>query len=107
MALTLTPIGTSGKTRTPADEIDPDTILAVEEAYAWCQANPGRLEVDLKTREAAETFLHEARSYAYQRPEGRVVVAGNPTAAGLARFRVETYVKPASDTQTAPAPADS
>jgi hypothetical protein len=96
MALTLTPIAASGKSRTPADQIDADTAVAVEEAYEWCQANAGRLQADLRTREAAEEFLHDARSYAYQRPAGRLTVAGNPTAKGLVRFRVEAYVKPAA-----------
>lgn len=100
MGLTLTPIATGGRSRTALEDVDADTALAVEEAYEWCQANPaGRLETPpFADRDAAEGFLHEARSYAYQRPAGRVVVSGNSTGKFVVRFRVDPYVAPVSET---------
>ena len=102
MALTLKPIGVSGKSRVPLENVDADIATAVEEAYAWCQANPGRLETEALTdRDAAEGFLKQARSYAYQRPEGRVIVTGNPASAdggkAVVRFRVDAYTAPAAE----------
>jgi hypothetical protein len=96
MALTMTPIGVTGKTRLPVDQISPDTILAVDEALEWCGVNPGRLEVKFADQDAADAFLKEARSYAYVREAGRVVVVGNTTQKGAARFRVEPYTAPIS-----------
>jgi hypothetical protein len=96
MALTMTPIGVAGKTRLPVDQISPDTIQAVDEALEWCGVNPGRLEVKFADQDAADVFLREARSYAYVRKAGRVVVVGNSTQKGAARFRVESYMAPIS-----------
>lgn len=100
MALTLTPITTGGRSRTPLADVDDDVKLAVEEALEWCASNPaGRLESPQFTdgngnpsKSAAEDFLHDARSYAYQRPEGRVVVSGNATGKAVVRFRVTPYI---------------
>jgi hypothetical protein len=96
MALTMTPIGVAGKTRLPVEQISPDTIQAVDEALEWCGLNPGRLEVKFADQDAADTFLKEARSYAYVREAGRVVVVGNSTQKGAARFRIEPYTAPTS-----------
>lgn len=103
--------------RIPLDEIHPDVVQAVEESFEACKTNPGRLStedalflpenkslydalaagIDNPTRkEIAEAFLHQARSYAYQR-EPRVTVTGNPTSKGEARYRVELYVAPPAD----------
>jgi hypothetical protein len=91
MPLNLMPIPAStGKTRIPQDEIDPDVALAVEEAYKYCADSSERLEVALKDKDAGDAFLKQARSYAYYR-EPRVVVTGNSFKTG-ARFRVEDYV---------------
>lgn len=84
-----------GTARTPLADIDPDIIDAIEESYTHCVSEPGeRIEIGFETQDAAEDFLREARSYAYQREAGRVVVVGNTTKKGHARFRVETYVEP-------------
>jgi hypothetical protein len=84
-----------GTARTKLEDIEPDVIEAVEEAYKHCLEVPDeRIEAEFDSQDAAEDFLTEARAYAYQRPEGRVVVVGNTTKKGAARFRVETYVAP-------------
>ena len=85
-----------GTARTKLEDIDPDIVEAVEEAYKHCLEVPDeRIEAAFGNQDAADDFLTEARAYAYQRPEGRVVVVGNTTKKGAARFRVETYVAPA------------
>jgi len=87
-----------GGSRKPLDDIDPDIIEAVEEAYKHClEVDDERIQAKFDTQDDAEEFLKDARSYAYQRPEGRVVVTGNTTTKGYARFRVETYVAAESD----------
>jgi hypothetical protein len=95
---------TTGKSRIPLDKIDADTITTVEEAYTYCQANPDkRLQTpDYASKTDAENFLKAARSYAYQRPEGRVVVSGNPAAGStkgkyVVRFVVEPYFEQDDD----------
>lgn len=104
MPIVLTPLAGSGRTRTPADEIPEDTAQAVEEAFEYCQANPNmRLETEpYDTKESAEQFLKDARSYAYHRKDskGRLVVTGNPATKAVgdvkkyvARFTVEPYVE--------------
>lgn len=100
MPIELTPIPETRGGRLPLEEIDPEVIEAVDSAYEYCKTNPGRLEGSFGTKEAAEAFLHAARSYAYQH-EPRYVVAGNPTAKGLARFRVELYEAPAATSEAA------
>jgi hypothetical protein len=103
MALNLTPIKAGKGSRTPLAEIDPEVSSTVEEAYEFCQADSQRLQTpEFASKEDAEDWLTEARAYAYQREAGRVIVAGNPatgTTKGtyVVRFRVETYVKPATD----------
>jgi hypothetical protein len=104
--LDLTPIGTSGK-RTPLADLDTTLIETVEEAYAYCAANPGeRLQTPwFPTRDAADAWLSDARAYAYHREAGRLVVSGNtakhPVDRGkyVARFSVTEYVAKASETQ--------
>jgi hypothetical protein len=87
-----------GTARTKLEDIEPDVIEAVEEAYQHCLLVPDeRIEAAFDSQDAADDFLTEARAYAYQRKAGRVVITGNTTKHGAARFRVETYVKPASD----------
>lgn len=100
----LIPIAKASKSRIPLDEIDPETIKTVEEVYEFCQANPDqRIQTpDFATKEAAERFLREARSYAYARPDGRVVVTGNPASGTVkgtynVRFSVDPYVAPETD----------
>lgn len=93
-----------GWTRTELDAIPPDVIQAVEEAYTHCQENPGeRIQAAFTTQDEADEFLAQARSYVYQRPAGRLAVVGNSTKKGQARFRVETYVAPATDSEQPPA----
>jgi len=102
MPITLTPIA-SGKSRTPADEIPEDTAQAIEEAFDYCSSNPSmRLQTEpYDTKDEAEKFLKDARSYAYHRKDGkgRLVVTGNPATVKVgdikkfvARFSVEPYV---------------
>lgn len=89
-----------GSTRKPLDDIDPEVIEAIEEAYKHClEVEDERIQAQFETQADADAFLADARSYAYQRPEGRVSVVGNSTKKGAARFRVETYVK-ADDPET-------
>lgn len=90
----MTPIKAGGKSRVPLDEIPEDVSQAVEDAYAYCIGSDERLEAKFDSQDEAETFLHQARSYAYQRPAGRLVVAGNSTQKGMARFRVVGYTAP-------------
>lgn len=108
MPITLTPLTGSGRTRTPLEDIPADTAQAVEEAFEYCQANPNmRLQTEpYDTKEAAEQFLKDARSYAYHRKDGkgRLVVTGNPATATVenvkkyvVRFTVEPYVEPATE----------
>jgi hypothetical protein len=103
MALNLTPIKAGKGQRTPLEEIDAELAETIEEAYAFCQTDPQRLQTpEFASKEDAEDWLSEARAYAYQREAGRVIVAGNPatgTTKGtyVVRFRVEEYVKPATD----------
>jgi hypothetical protein len=99
MPITLVPIKASGKTRVPMEDISADTIEAVDAAYVFCETSAERLEGAFGTKDAAEAFLHEARSYAYKH-EPRYVVTGNSTSGGTARFRVELYVKGEKDTDT-------
>ena len=93
MPITMVPT-TSGRPRVPLADIPEDVAQAVEDAWTFCEANPERLEAQFADQDAAEVFLHQARSYAYQRPAGRLVVAGNTTQKGAARFRVVGYTAP-------------
>jgi hypothetical protein len=81
----FTPIDASGRGggRKPLADIPADTAEAVEEAYMFCTAAPDkRLQTaPFANREEAEDWLRDARAYAYQRPAGRLVVAGNPARA--------------------------
>lgn len=98
MPITLAPIKAARGSRIPLEETDPDVKEAVDSAFEYCQKSDERLEGNFGTREAAEAFLFAARSYAYQH-DPRLVVVGNPTNKGLARFRVELFV--ASETPEA------
>ena len=93
MPITMVPT-MSGRSRVPLADIPEDVSQAVEEALAFCLDDPRRLETQFDSQDAAEDFLHQARSYAYQRPAGRLVVAGNTTQKGTARFRVVGYTAP-------------
>lgn len=104
MPIDLTPMKASGKSRTPLEKIDPDVVEAIESAYTYCQTSDERLSGQFESQDAADEFLHQARSYAYQREAGRLVVTGNSTQKGQARFRVELYVKPTED-ETSETPA--
>jgi hypothetical protein len=98
MAIALEAIegGTGRTARIPLADIDPDVIDAVESAFGHNAENPAdRLQARFGTAEEADAFLKEARDYAYQREAGRLVVSGNSTAKGLARFRVLAYEAPA------------
>lgn len=106
MPIQLTVLPPSGKSRLPVDEVSDDTKVAVDEAFEWCKTNDGRLEAAFGTQEEAERFLKEARSYAYSH-DPRLVVTGNTTQKGAARFRVELYVASATEETTETAAADS
>jgi hypothetical protein len=109
--LDLTPIDASRRGgRTKLDDIDQTIRDTVEEAFVYCSTTPGkRLQTPaFATKDDAEDWLSEARAYAYQRPEGRVVVAGNASREPLedgskdkvrhvVRFRVEPFVAQADD----------
>lgn len=102
---------TGGKgSRTPLADIDKAVIDAVEEGYVFGQESGDRLSTPAFTddkgepdQEAAEDFLKEMRDYAYQREAGRLVVTGNTTKKGHARFRVTEYVAPEKDDEDATA----
>jgi hypothetical protein len=99
IALTAIP-GGAASSRTPLGEIDADIKTAVEDALLFCADDASqRVQAAFETKEAGEDFLREARAYAYQRPAGRVVVSGNVTAKGFARFRVLDYVAPDGETE--------
>jgi len=99
---------TRGFVRTPLDAIPEEVIEAVEEAYQHCKDVPDeRIQAQFPTQEDADKFLTDARSYAYQREAGRLVVTGNSTKKGFARFRVETYVAPANDGGESPGNSDN
>lgn len=107
--LALSPIK-GGKSRTPLADIDQSVIDTIDEAYEYFKDNEGRLQTEPFTdKEAGEDWLSDARSYAYQRPAGRLVVSGNTARAPgnsekdgkgpyVVRFTVEAYVAPASAT---------
>lgn len=103
MSITLTAIpGGKTSTRIPLDEIPKDVISAVEDAYLYNVENPAeRLQAGFATQEAADEFLKQARAYAYQRKAGRLVVSGNTTKKGYARFRVADYEGPAEEAEEA------
>ena len=99
MPIDLTPVSGGKNARIPLEDISSEVIQAVDEAYEWGKENPQRLEANFTTQDVADAFLHEARSYAYQRPDGRLVVSGNTTKKGAARFRVTDYKAPESDAE--------
>jgi hypothetical protein len=101
-ALTGTILGiTTSRGRTPLDQI-PDTVSdTIEEFYANSVATGEpmtRYEVKPgTTKEEAEDWLHDARSYAWHRgqgdnAQGRLTVSGNSTKDGFVRFRVYDHV---------------
>jgi hypothetical protein len=90
LELTIVPAGTGRRARTDIDDIDLDVVTAVKEAYAFCQTSADRLSATFSSEEAANEFLSEARDYAYQ-ADPRLVVEGNTTKKGQARFRVMLY----------------
>jgi hypothetical protein len=88
-AFTMTPIASTERKRTPLESIPQDTKDTLEEALK--EAPGERLQTEHGTKEAAEAFLVDARSYAQLRPEtdgGKFAFAGNPTKAGYARWTV-------------------
>jgi len=110
MPLHLTAVPASQKQRLNMDEIDPDVMQAVEEAYEFGQANPGmKLQTpEFADKAGAEEFLKHARSYAYWRKDstGRLTVTGNPVKGQtkgtfVARFSVTDFVEPAPATPVA------
>ena len=96
MAIEIVAIpGGAATSRKALEDIDPDIKTAVEDAYLYNQDSPGeRLEAKFATQDEADEFLRDARAYAYQRETGRLVVSGNTTKKGAARFRVSEYVAP-------------
>ena len=92
MPLTLTPVPKgSGRSRLAMEDIDADVVEAVNDAFSYCQDHPDeRLSIALGSTEAAEDFLRQARSYAYHATP-RLVVAGNVTQKGEARFTVDLW----------------
>lgn len=103
MGLNLTPIEGGRGQRVPLEDIRTDVSETIEEAFK--EGEGQRFETEpitdsvhgLTGKEAADEWLTEARSYAYQRPAGRLVVTGNAVKTGAVRFMVETYVKPEKD----------
>src|SRR5271155_5344997 len=96
--LDLTPIEAGRGGRKALDEIPAETAETVEEAYAYCLENANRLQTPaMESKDAVESWLSDARAYAYHRPAGRLTVSGNAarsesgSAKFVARFRVETY----------------
>jgi hypothetical protein len=100
--LDLTPIEGSGRSggRIPLEDISAVVAETVDEAYAYFTDSPQplpRLQTPpFSSKEVAEKFAREARSYAYQRPAGRLVFSGNPARSGnkgeyVIRFRVDAY----------------
>ena len=96
MAINIVAIpGGAATSRKTLDDIDPDVREAVDSAFEYNKDHPGeRLEATFATQDDADEFLRDARAYAYQRDEGRLVVSGNTTKKGAARFRVSEYVAP-------------
>lgn len=92
MPIELTAVKKSrARERTPIDEIDEDVKTAVLESLKYCQEHPDeRVSAQFETQEAADEFLFEARSFAYQATP-RLIVAGNPTQKGAARFTVTLW----------------
>lgn len=92
MPITLTPVPRGGgRSRLALEDIDQDVITAVNEAFDYCQDHPDeRVSAPLGSQDAAEDFLKQARSYAYW-AEPRLVVAGNVTQKGEARFTVDLW----------------
>jgi hypothetical protein len=100
--LNLTPLTTGGRSRTPLEDIPATVAETIEEAFAYFQTadSAPRLQTEpFPTVEDADDFLRLARSYAYQRPAGRVIVSGNPARVEkgkpeyVARFSVTEYVE--------------
>jgi hypothetical protein len=96
LQLTVVPAGTGRNARIPLEDTDPDVKQAVDEAYVFCQTSDDRLSADLGTEANADKFLAACRDYAYAATP-RLVVTGNSTKKGLARFRVTLYVVPSPD----------
>lgn len=104
--LNLTPIAPTGRAggRKAMEDIPAAVAETVEEAAEFFAdpVNAGaRLETEqFPTRDEAETFLSDARAYAYHRKDtkGRLTISGN-TAKGtdkgkfVARFTIEPYVE--------------
>jgi hypothetical protein len=81
----------STRSRATLEDIPEDVTLAVLEALEFCTAHPDkRVSAKFGTVEEAEDFLYQARSYAYH-AKPRLVVTGNTTASGHARFTVALY----------------
>jgi hypothetical protein len=108
--LDLTPIPASKRgSRTPLADIDASLRETVEEAFVYCSASAERLQTPaFATKDDAEEWLSDARAYAYQRENGRLVVEGNSSRAPkpdgskdavqhVVRFRVVPFVAPASE----------
>lgn len=89
MAINLSPVTkTIRRERPPLADIPADVKQAVDEALEYCTEHPGEaLVAQFDSQEDAAEFLFLARSYASQR-DPQVVVTGNPTKAGTARFDV-------------------
>lgn len=100
MPIDLTPISRGTKKRIPLEEIDQDVIEAVEAGFEYCKDHTERLQAKFADKDTAEEFLRAARSYAYHH-DPRLVVTGNPTAKGEARFRVELYAAPETKSEAA------
>jgi hypothetical protein len=104
-ALNLTEVTGGGRSRTPLEDINPDLIETIEEAFANSMADGApeshRYETPkIGTKDEAEDWLSDARAYAWHRGQGdnakgRIVVAGNTTKNGVVRFRVYPYVSDA------------
>ena len=98
MPYTLTPMNKGArKTRLAVEDVPEDVTVAVLEAFEYCQAHPDKWlsiqfqpDGDTTAGQAAEDFLHAARSYAYA-AEPRLVVEGYAIKSGFARFTVSLW----------------
>jgi hypothetical protein len=54
-----------------------------------------RFVVSFATQDEANEFLSDARSYVYQLTP-RLVITGNSTKSGMAKYRISVFVKPES-----------
>jgi hypothetical protein len=103
-ALNMKPV--SSRERTPLDDIGADVRDTLDGAlakhpgsrvevgpFSYEKDRPGLSSNGNGSKEAADEWLHQCRSYAAQRPAdmgGRFTFSGNTTKAGYVRFKVSS-----------------